>query len=213
MARVKRLCLALLLATVALLPTGCASMNNTERGALTGGALGSVAGTLLGAATGNPKTGAVVGGLGGALVGGAMGAESDREEFKQGELRQVAEVQAYDEAQPYRIAEVIDLVNAGTPENQIINHIKQKRMTFNLNADDLKHLNEQRVPSRVVELMQTSGVAQAPPPTRVRVQPTVVREQVIIHDPFWCPPPPPVVFIGPRHMHRPRPGIHIHGRF
>jgi hypothetical protein len=194
--------------------TGCATMNNTERGAVAGGAVGSIAGTLIGAATGNPKTGAVVGGLGGALVGGAMGSETDREEERRAGVIQAQEIQAYDDAQPYRIAEVVDLVRSGTPENQVINYIKQKQMTFNLSAEDLKHLNEERVPSRVVEVMQTSrGNPVQVQPVRVQAQPTIIREQVIIHeDPFFCPPPP-VVFVGPRPVYRPRAGIHFHGRF
>ncbi len=50
--------------------TGCASLNNTEKGAAVGGAAGAVVGGIIGNNTGSTTRGAIIG----AVVGGAAGA-------------------------------------------------------------------------------------------------------------------------------------------
>ncbi|MDT8368227.1 MAG: OmpA family protein [Longimicrobiales bacterium] len=63
---------------------GCASMNNTERGALIGAGGGAAAGAAIGGATGNTARGAIIG----AVVGGAAGAVIGRRmDVKAEELR------------------------------------------------------------------------------------------------------------------------------
>ena len=185
---------------------GCETMNNTEKGVLAGGAIGAGAGTLIGAVTKNPKTGAVVGGLLGAGVGGLMGNDADKKERRQEFVQQVNATRAYDSAQPGRIGEVIDLVAAGTPEQQVVNHLKNKGMTFDLSAADIKQLNENRVPARVVETMQSSRAAalySRPQPVRV------VREEVIVREPVYIGQPGPVMIMNP---YAP-PGVMVHGRW
>jgi hypothetical protein len=180
-----------LLGLIAVGATGCSTVNNTERGALAGGAIGAGAGTLVGAATGNPKTGAVVGGLIGAGVGGIVGNEEDRKDRREAREQQVAATQAYADAQPQRINEIIDLARAGHSEQVIINHIRANSMTFVLGSADLNTLKSNGVPDRVILEMQTPqrSVAVAPPRYRQR-------EVVYVADPY-CGPPPPVVFVRP----------------
>ena len=67
---------------VLLLGCGCSSMNNTEAGALGGGAIGAGLGTLFGAAFHHPLAGALVGGATGATVGGLAGRAEDRQEAR-----------------------------------------------------------------------------------------------------------------------------------
>ena len=187
--------------------SGCSTMNNTEKGVLAGGAIGAGAGTLIGAVTGNPKTGAVVGGLLGAGVGGLAGDDADRKQERRTEIKQTNMERAYDNAQPNRIGEVVDLVQAGTPEQQVINHIKNKAMSFDLSAADLKYLNENKVPTRVIEVMQSSrNVINVPMRSR---QPTIIREEIIVREPVYISPPPPVMFVDPYA----RPGFQMHGRW
>jgi hypothetical protein len=206
LAQARRIIAAGLLAIMLGFGTGCSTMNNTEKGVLAGGAIGAGAGTLIGAATGNPKTGAVVGGLLGAGVGGLAGDDADRKQERRTEIKQANMERAYDNAQPNRISEVVDLVQSGTPEQQVINHIKNKAMTFDLSAADLKYLNENRVPTRVIEVMQSSrNTIHVPMRSR---QPTIIREEVIV-EPVYVSPPPPVVFVDPYA----RPGFHMHGRW
>ena len=67
--------------TTAVILTGCAGpMNNTERGAATGAAIGALGGAILGHNTKGKKTaeGAAIGALGGAVLGGAIGNSQDK---------------------------------------------------------------------------------------------------------------------------------------
>jgi len=57
-----------------LLTVGCSNLNQTEKGALTGGAIGAGVGAAAGAVTGGSVgTGAVVGGVVGAAAGAYLG--------------------------------------------------------------------------------------------------------------------------------------------
>jgi hypothetical protein len=163
-------------------------MNNTEKGTLAGGAIGAGAGTLVGAATGNPKTGAVVGGLLGAGVGGIMGNQEDKKERNEAHAQQVAATQAYVDAQPQRMNEVIDLARSGQSEQVMINHIRSNHMTFVLSSTDLNTLKANGVPDRVIAEMQA-------PPQQVVVQPrpVIVRQPVYV-DPYG----PPAIVVAPR---------------
>lgn len=187
--------------------SGCSTMNQTERGVLGGGAIGAGLGTLVGAATGNPKTGAVVGGLVGAGVGGAIGNEADRQDQQRAELRHAEAEQAYVDAQPNRIDEIIRLAQQGHDETVILNHMQNNRMTFSLTADDLNLLKANNVPPRVISAMQTSGRAVVAP----RSRPVIVREQVVVREPVYVAPPPRVVFVDP--YCPPGVGLHFRGRF
>jgi outer membrane lipoprotein SlyB len=69
--------IAILAVTLGLLGA-CTGMNNTEQGAVSGGAIGAAGGAIVGAAAGNPVAGAVVGGVAGAAVGGAIGNQQDQ---------------------------------------------------------------------------------------------------------------------------------------
>jgi outer membrane protein OmpA-like peptidoglycan-associated protein len=66
----RKFTVALAALTVSTGMTGCASMNNTEKGAATGGGAGAAIGAIIGRQTGNTARGAIIG----AVVGGAAGA-------------------------------------------------------------------------------------------------------------------------------------------
>jgi len=181
-----------LLGLLALSGTGCSTMNNTEKGALGGGAIGAGLGTLVGAATGNPKTGAVVGGLVGAGVGGIVGNDADNKERQEARVQQATATQAYADAQPQRVNEVIELARSGQSEQVIINHIREKGMTFSLSVAELNTLKANGVPDRVIAEMQNQRAVVTMPRQRT----VVVREPVYV-DPYYGPPvvyaPPPVI--------------------
>ena len=65
----------------ALILSGCASMNKTQKGAVVGTAAGGAAGAVIGRASGNTALGAIIG----AAVGGATGAVIGRQMDKQAE--------------------------------------------------------------------------------------------------------------------------------
>lgn len=203
-----RMMMVLAVGAVALVGTGCSTMNNTERGTLAGAGIGSIAGALVGNATGNPKTGAVVGAIGGGLVGNLIGQDADRKEERIEGVKQAAAEQSYRDAQPGRVSEIIDLTRQGQDETVILNHMKNNRMTFRLTVADLSELKANGVSPRVIAAMQattTAPVVVTPPPKTVVVR-EVVREPVYVTP----APPPPVVFVDP---YCPPTRMHIHGHF
>ena len=66
----RKFTVALAALTVSTGMTGCASMNNTEKGAATGAGVGGAIGAIIGRQTGGTARGAIIG----AVVGGAAGA-------------------------------------------------------------------------------------------------------------------------------------------
>ena len=190
--------LAFAIAISALGQTGCSTMNNTEKGVGLGGLVGAGVGTAIGAATGNPKTGAVVGTLAGAGIGGIIGNDVDRADNKEKDRQGVVAAHAYAEAQPNRVDEVVQMAKNGQSDRVIINHIRQNRMRFVLNANDLNYLKASSVPDGVIVEMQNAG---EPAPRPV----VVVREPVYVR-----PAPPPVIIMDP--YGPPGFGMHYHHR-
>lgn len=88
---------AVLAAAVAA--SGCASMNNTEKGVAIGGGGGAAVGAIIGHATGSTARGAIIG----AVVGGAAGALIGRKMDKQAEQL----VKVLPDAQVSRVGEGI----------------------------------------------------------------------------------------------------------
>lgn len=83
---------------VGLLAGGCASLSNTERGAVIGAGAGGAAGAAIGKATGDNTAegaiiGAVVGGTAGAIIGQRMDRQAQRleEELENAEVERVGE--------------------------------------------------------------------------------------------------------------------------
>ena len=131
--------------------TGSTALSNTEKGIGLGGLIGAGVGTAVGAASGDPRTGAVVGGLLGAGAGGWIGNDIDLED------RHRAAAAAYDRAQPARIDEIVRMVKNGQSERVIVNHIRQSRMRFLLNAEELNDLKANGVPDPVIVEMQNTA--------------------------------------------------------
>lgn len=183
---------------------GCSTLDNTTKGAGIGAVGGAGLGTLVGAATGNPKTGAVVGGLLGTAGGAAIGNAMDREDRDKREERQasvaIAQAQATQaQAQQQRlgIIDVVQMAQAGHDPQVIINQIRNTGSTFQLSPNDLDFLKKNNVPPAVIVEMQT---ARAAPPVVYAGRPrtVVVREEptVIYREPAYVYDPPPPVFVG-----------------
>src|SRR5438046_1297125 len=93
----RRVGLLALAATVAAAGTGCATTNNTERGAFAGGVVGTAAGAGIGALTGRPLLGAAAGAATGTAAGALIGNETDKQERREKDAAhaiQLAEAQA-----------------------------------------------------------------------------------------------------------------------
>ncbi|VTU01955.1 Hypothetical conserved protein OS=uncultured planctomycete GN=HGMM_F11F07C25 PE=4 SV=1: Gly-zipper_Omp [Gemmataceae bacterium] len=170
--------------------TGCSTMNNTEKGAVAGGAIGTGVGLLAGAATGNPRTGAAVGGLLGGGIGAVAGNEQDRKDERAREVIQAQAVAGASAQQRMGLTDVIHMAQQGHDDQVIINQIRATGSTFQLTASDLDFLKNNSVSARVIAEMQT---ARAAPAVVVRPGPAVVYER-----PYYYAPPPPPIIIGPR---------------
>lgn len=175
--------------------SGCAGMNNTERGAVGGGVFGTAAGAAIGAATGRPLLGAAIGAAGGTATGALIGNSVDKEERRDRDVSQAAALaDAQSQAQRLGITDVIELAKAGHGDQVIINQIRATRSTFQLSSADLNLLKTNGVSDRVMAEMQA---ARGGPPARV-----VVREQpgTIIYEspPPYYVRPSPVIVVGPR---------------
>lgn len=183
---------------------GCEHMNNTEKGAGIGGALGTAAGLGIGAATGNPRTGAVIGGLAGAGVGALVGNEKDEKERRDREIMQAqatATAQAQAQQQRMGMFDVIHMAQGGHDDQVIINQIRTTGSTFQLTPSDLDNLKAQGVSPAVITAMQTARPAN-PFPARTVSQPTtVIYEQPVypapvVVRPMYMPPPRPMMVVG-----------------
>lgn len=177
--RVRRHLVAGLL-TAVLAGSGCQSMTNTDRGLLTGGALGAIGGAAIGSLAGRPAAGAAIGAGIGAVAGGANGAAIDRSERKM-----QAQAQAVAAQQQLGLRDVVDLTASGSSDDVIITQIRQSGTVFRLTAQDIVWLQNQGVREAVIREMQASAYRPVRHVyTAVPVAPVYVVQPV--------PPPPPV---------------------
>ncbi|HZZ82391.1 MAG TPA: hypothetical protein VFE62_28085 [Gemmataceae bacterium] len=170
-----------LVALLLLVGTGCSSMNNTEKDAIAGGAIG----TGLGAIAGRGHPGAmIVGGLLGTGVGALVGNSEDREQNREKRFAQAQAVAAAEQARnQMSLNDVIQMAQRNTPDGIIINQINTTRSYFNLTTNDIIDLQNQGVSQGVISYMQSRR------PTAVIVQPA----PAVIYGP---PPPPPPFAVG-----------------
>jgi outer membrane protein OmpA-like peptidoglycan-associated protein len=75
----RKFTVALAALTVSTGMTGCASMNNTERGAAAGAGAGGAIGAVIGRQTGNTARGAIIGAVLGGAAGAVIGRRMDRQ--------------------------------------------------------------------------------------------------------------------------------------
>jgi hypothetical protein len=173
--------LSLALAPV-LLASGCATMNNTEKGVLGGAALGGIAGGLMGGAVGKPGAGAAIGaglgGIGGGLVGNAV----DESEARQN-ARAVTAVHG-----PLGLTDVAQMAQQHISDSVIIGQIRSTGSVYNLSPNDIYWLKENGVSDVVIQEMQRTQARGK----RVHA-PAPVYERVYVVEPA---PPPPVVGVG-----------------
>lgn len=182
----KLLTLTFVLATSAVVLTGCqypnGEPNNTGTGALTGAAIGAASGSIIGGR--NAGAGALIGGAIGAITGGLIGNSMDQEQREY--LREQAP-QTYvrvQQNQPLAVADVKALAQANVGDNVIISQIRSSHTVYHLSAADIIDLRNSGVSEKVVDFMintpstiggtsdvtsqaSTTDVSVAPPPAPV----------------------------------------------
>jgi hypothetical protein len=162
-----------------ILSSGCESMNNTQRGALGGGAFGGVMGALIDRH--DPGRGAAIGATAGAVLGGVAGNAEDAREKK------IEQAQAY-AAQPVqgtlRLEDIADMTRKGLGDEVIRNQIRQSGTRYNLGPAQITWLHENGVSDAVITEMQNTMYLRRGP-------------RVVYGEPPYDPavvvvPPPPV---------------------
>jgi Bacterial type II and III secretion system protein len=127
--------------------------DNTEKGALAGAAVGAGAGALV--TRGNPVEQPASG-----PFGGAVGADQDRRDERK------AAVLAAVNAQPARqmtLEEIVQMAQVGQKDAVIIGQINNTGSVFQLTADDLNYLHQQRVSDTVINYTQSRRLVAVPP--------------------------------------------------
>jgi len=170
---------------LALVPAGCSSMNDTEKGAVAGGALGGVTGGIIGHALHNTGAGALVGAAAGAVGGGLIGNAMD-EQKKETD----AKIAATAQRPVLGVTDIVQMVRQGMSDTVIINEIRTTGSVFyNLSPNDLAFLHQNGVDDAVITEMQTT-VQRVP--QRVYTAAPVYAQPVYVYD----PPPPVAVGVG-----------------
>jgi hypothetical protein len=174
----------LFLGTALLLCCGCSSMNNTEAGALGGGAIGGLLGAGLGAVAHAPIAGAAIGAATGALIGGAAGASEDRQEHReQVQLAAASAAAQQAAARAPRYEEIVAMTKNGVRDEVIITQIRTSGAGYAPTADDINYLTQNGVSSAVIMAVQSQ-------------RPGAVYPPLYYGRPYYYDPPPVTVGVG-----------------
>jgi len=192
--------LALAVAAVAMLVTGCytpeGAPDNTGTGALMGGAIGAISG----AAIGGPRhggEGALIGAAAGVIAGGLMGHQIDQQQQAQLRAQAPRTYVRVEQGQPLGLADIKAMARAGVSDDVIISQIISSHTVFRLSAADIIDLHNSGVSDRLVNYMlNTPSTATAAPPPQTTT--------VVAQGPPPAPPAPPpetvVVAPGPGYV-------------
>ena len=165
----------LILAAIAMLGTGCKSLNRTQKGAVIGAAGGGAIGAVAGRALGNTAMGAIIGATVGGAAGAVIGRKMDRQAEEMKKVLGDAEVRRVGEGIVIEFKDKIlfgfDRSDLGTPAqqnlNKLVNVLKQYPDT---NIEIIGHtddkgsdtynqeLSERRATS-VASYLRSSGIA------------------------------------------------------
>jgi len=135
---------------------GCQNMNNTEKGAVVGGAGGAGLGAIIGHQVGHRDAGALIGGAAGALMGGMAGQAEDAEEEREmyaEHARQQEAARKFDQ-HAMNNYDVIKYAQSGMSDQFIIDEIKRRGGKFDMSTDGMINLNKNGVSEHVLKTMQ-----------------------------------------------------------
>ena len=191
------------LLVIASVSTTQAQLNNTQRGALTGGAAGAVIGGIIGNQNDETPEGALIGGAVGAIAGSILGKQEDRAQYQQQAFQQHrAQVQATRFANGVSINDVVTLSQTGVAEGLVIQQIQQYGIQQQVGVNEIVFLHQQGVNNNIIAAMQQARFAGAVPAPVVAAQP-VLSGPPIGYQPAIIPIPrpivaPPTIVVNPR---------------
>ena len=141
----KCFCLAVILG---MLVTFCGCATNKTRvaeGAGIGGALGALAGGIIGYQSGHPLQGAAIGAAVGGGTGAVVGAQIKKPVTEESQAQSSTQI---------TMQQIVDWTKQGLTSDEIITKIKAANPKYSLTADDISYLKGQGVSQRVIETMQ-----------------------------------------------------------
>lgn len=173
---------------VGLVAAGCQSPYHSDRGALFGGLLGAGTGAVVGDALGNAGAGTAIGAGVGALTGAAIGQSMDEVEANNRAMI-AAQLGREVRAGAVTFDDVIMMTQAGVDEELIVTHIRANGAARVPGTQDLIHLQQQGVSTRVIRTMQEPPQPRQAKTVVVREPspPPVVVEEHYYESPFWGP--------------------------
>ncbi len=135
---------------------GCQNMNNTEKGAVVGGAGGAGLGAIIGHQTGNRDLGALIGGGAGALMGGAMGKAKDNAEERDMYQKHASQMEATRKFEQHAMNnhDVVQYAQSNMSDQFIIDEIKRRGGKFDMSTEGMIGLHENGVSEHVLKTMQ-----------------------------------------------------------
>jgi outer membrane lipoprotein SlyB len=143
---------------------GC--QNNTENGALIGGATGAGIGAIIGHNShGQTAAGAAIGGAVGAVTGALVGNQIDQQQAQQQATDAYYHSNGYRQyqspydqnARPINQQDVIAMSARGDPDDVIIDRIDRSPSVFHLTAADENKLRDAGVSDEVIGAMRQKG--------------------------------------------------------
>lgn len=138
----------------ALAISGCeTNKTRVAEGAGIGGAVGALAGGIIGHQSGSGVGGALIGGAVGAGTGALVGAQINKPNAQAAQGVSVAQSAP---AGQITIQQVADLTKQGATGDDIIAKIKATKSKYSLTQDDVNFLRNQGVSQRVIEVMQAA---------------------------------------------------------
>lgn len=169
--------------------------NDTAEGTVKGGALGAIAGALIGGSEGKSPEGALIGAGVGAIAGNLFGRSRDAADERQAAYGYAATQQANQQAQALAVTnyDLAEMTRAGLGETVIMGAIQQRGARLDLSPQGLIDLKRSGVSDRIIVAAQQAAGAGGPQyaaPVRQRPAAVVVERPIY----YYEPPRPRVVF-------------------
>jgi uncharacterized protein YcfJ len=146
----------LVAAVIAATGVGCSNMNNSQKGAVVGGAGGAALGAVVGKQLGNTGAGAAIGALSGLAAGGLIGNAEDAAEERDNAQRQAAYEQnlRVRQARAVTNSDIVNMSHNGVDESTICNEIRTHGGNFDTSPQAIIYLQRAGISSTVIQAMQ-----------------------------------------------------------
>lgn len=135
---------------------GCANANNTQKGAVLGGAGGAGLGAIIGHQFGNAGAGALIGGLAGTATGALAGNAKDEADKRDAYARQASYERAarYREQRAMTNRDVVEMAASGVSDRVIISTMQDRGGSFDMSPGGVTTLHRNGVSDTVIQSMQ-----------------------------------------------------------